>query len=53
MSDIQIKSEITQLVSSSGYVTTKNLLCPIVRIVSMRHKDVSLRQITKVARAIL
>jgi hypothetical protein len=53
MSDIQLKSEINQLVHSSGYSKSKSLLCPIVRIVSMRHADVPMKQISKVARGIL
>lgn len=53
MSDIQLKSEITQLIHTSGFKKSKSLLCPIVRIVYMRHQDISLRRISKVARLIL
>ncbi len=53
MSDIQLKLEITLLVNTSGYKKTKSMLCPIVRIVSMRHQDVPHKQIYKVAKSIL
>ena len=53
MSDLQLKSEITQLVKASGYRASKNMLCPIIRIVSMRHQEVPLKQISTVARSVL
>ena len=53
MSDTQLKSEITQLIKSSGYVASKNMLCPIIRIVSMRHNDVPIKQISTIARLVL
>ncbi len=53
MSDMQLKSEITLLVNTSGFKKSKSMLCPIVRIVSMRHKDVAQKQIYKVAKSIL
>lgn len=53
MSDIQLKSEITLLVKTSGYKKSKSLLCPIMKIVSMRHKDIPQEQIYKVAKSVL
>ncbi len=53
MSDIQLKSEITLLVNKSGYKMSKDMLCPIMKIVSMRHNDVPQKQIYKVAKSIL
>lgn len=53
MSDIKLKSEIEILVKRSGYKKSKSLLCPIMKIVSMRHKDISHRQIHKVAMTVL
>jgi len=53
MSDLQLKSEIKNLVSTSGYKETKGMLCSIVKIVSMRHRDISQKQILKVAKEVL
>lgn len=53
MSDIELKSEVSVLVDKSGYTKSIDLLCPIVRIVSMRHQDIPLKQISKVVRSLL
>ena len=53
MSDIALKSEIKSLVKTSGYNETKGMLCSVVRIVSMRHREVSQKQIFKVAKEVL
>jgi len=53
MSDIQLKSEIKSLVKTSGYKETKGMLCSIIKIVSMRHRDVPQKQILKVAKEVL
>ena len=53
MSDIALKSEIKTLIKKSGYQETRDLLCPIIRIVSMRYRDVPAKQICRVAKEIL
>ena len=53
MSDRELKSEIEILVKKSGYKKSPDLLCPIIKIVGMRHQDVSSSQIYKVAKSIL
>ncbi len=53
MSDIELKLEIKSLVKTSGYKETKAMLCSILKIVSMRHREVSQKQILKVAKEIL
>jgi len=53
MSDIALKSEIESLVKTSGYKRTKGMLCSVIKIVSMRHMDVSHKQIFKVAKEVL
>lgn len=53
MSDVELKSEVALLVNKSGYTKSIDLLCPIVRIVSMRHKEIPLKQISKVVRSFL
>lgn len=53
MSDIQLKSEITHLLKKSGYAKSKSMLCPIMRIISMRHKDLPMKQIYNVTKSVL
>ena len=53
MSDIALKSEIEVLINKSGFEKSKNLLCPITKIILMRHSQVSQKQIMKVANSIL
>ena len=53
MSDIALKSEIEVLIKKSGYKKSKSLICPITKIISMRHSDVTQKQIMKVTSTIL
>ncbi|MFT5662306.1 MAG: hypothetical protein ACI9TV_002956 [Sulfurimonas sp.] len=53
MSDIELKSEITLLVNNSGYSKSKNMICPIMRIISMRYKNIPAQQIYKITKSIL
>ena len=50
MSDIQLKSEIESLVKTSGYKPSKAMLCSVVRVITMRHRDVSQKRIFAVAK---
>jgi len=53
MSDKQLLSEIENIIKKSGYSRSKKMLCPIVRIVSMRYKEIPQKQVLKVAKSIL
>lgn len=53
MSDIQLKSEIESIIKKSGYNKSKAMFCPIIKIVSMRHKEISQQQLFKVTKSIL
>jgi len=53
MSNIQLKSEINSIIKKSGYSKSKDLLCPIMRIISMRHKEVPSKQVHGVLKDIL
>ena len=53
MSDIQLKSEIENIIKKSGHSQSEKLLCPIVKIVSMRHRDIPMQQILKITKSIL
>ena len=53
MSDRELKSEIESLVKTSGYQPSKSMLCSVIRVVSMRHRDISQKRIFEVAREIL
>ena len=53
MSDIQLKLEIKKIVNASGHKKSKDLICPISRIVAMRHGNISHEQILKITKEIL
>ena len=53
MSNIQLKSEINSIIKKSGYGKSKDLLCPIMKIVSMRHKEVPSKQVHRVLKELL
>ena len=53
MSDLQLKSEIESIIKKSGFSKSKKMLCPIMRIVTMRHKEISKEQLFKVTKSIL
>ena len=53
MSDIQLKSEIEVLIKKSGFKKSKSLICPITKIISMRHTEIPQKQILKVTISIL
>ena len=53
MSDIQLKSEIEVIIKKSGYKKSKSMICPITKIMIMRHNEVPQKQILKVASSIL
>ena len=53
MSDRELKLEVALIVNKSGYTKSIDLLCPIVRIVSMRHQDIPLKQISEVVKSLL
>ena len=52
MSDKQLKSEIDLLIKNSGYKKSKELICSVVRIISMRYQDLPQDQICKVTKSI-
>ncbi|WP_193112119.1 hypothetical protein [Sulfurimonas paralvinellae] len=53
MSNIELKSEINTIIKKSGYSRSKDLLCPLMRVVSMRHKDVPSKQIHGILKELL
>lgn len=52
MSDMQLESEITSLLNNSGYKKSKSMICPMIRIISMRHKNISIKQIDRAVKAV-
>ncbi len=53
MSDIQLKVKVNRLVIQSGFQKTQEMLCPIMKILYMRHKDVSKDQALRVTKSVL
>jgi len=52
MSNMELKIKMNRIVLHSGYEKTKQMMCPVIKIMRMRHKDVPSEQITKIAREI-
>jgi hypothetical protein len=53
MSDIQLEVKIHRIVAHSGYKKSNELICPIMKILQMRHKDLNKSQALRVAKSIL
>ncbi len=53
MSDISLKLKIDRLVLQSGFAKKETMLCPLMKIVQMRHKDVDKQQALRVTKLVL
>ena len=53
MSDIQLGVKIERIVAQSGFNKTSQMLCPIMKIIQMRYKDVTKEQALRVSKSIL
>ena len=53
MSDFQLQSEITHIIKKSGLPKSKAMLCPIVKIMSMRHPQIAQTQLFRITKALL
>jgi len=50
MSDLQLGVKVERLVIHSGFDKTTELICPIMKIVQMRYKDVPKEQAYRVVK---
>jgi len=50
MSDLQLGVKVERLVIHSGFDKTEAMICPIMRIIKMRYKDVSKEQAYRVVK---
>jgi hypothetical protein len=53
MSDIQLEVKVNRIVNQSGFRKSQNMLCPIMKIIQMRHKDISKGQALRVIKSVL
>jgi len=53
MSDMQLELKVNRLVIQSGFEKSKDMLCPIMKIIQMRHKDISKNQALRVTKLVL
>ena len=53
MSDIQLEVKINRIVAHSGLKKSDELICPVMKILQMRHKDLNKSQALRVTRNIL
>ncbi len=53
MSDLKLKLKIDRLVLQSGFPKKETMLCPLMKIVQMRHKEVDKQQALRVAKLVI
>ena len=53
MSDIQLGIKVNRIVAQSGFEKSNEMLCPIMKIIQMRHKSISKDQALRVAKQVL
>ena len=53
MSDVQLEIKINRIITHSGFKKSDKLICPIIKILQMRHKDLDKSQALRVAKLIL
>lgn len=50
MADYMLRKEVNDILEELSMKKSKNLLCPILKVMQMRHHDLDLQQATKVIR---
>lgn len=53
MSDLILKKEIRKVVRESGFERSPKMVCSVIRILSMKHKDIDTKRISQIACEIL
>ncbi|XPV69708.1 MAG: hypothetical protein ACNI25_03855 [Halarcobacter sp.] len=53
MSDRILQSKINRIVEQSGFSKKEKILCSVMKIVQMRHKDVDKNQALRVTKFVL
>jgi hypothetical protein len=53
MLDITLEIKVNRIVNQSGFKRSKELICPVMKIVQMRHKDVPKEQASRIINMVL
>lgn len=53
MSNILIKKELRNLVRNSGYEASSNMLCSLVRIITMKYSNIESQRVVCIANEII
>ena len=53
MSDMQLEIRVNRIINQSGFKKSQDLFCPIMKIIKMRHKDISKDQALRVTKQVL
>ncbi len=53
MSDTHLEVKINRIVGQSGYKKSSELICPIMKILQMRHKDLNKSQPLRITKSVL
>lgn len=53
MSDIAIKREIRSYIRNSGFEANSKMICPIVRLMNMKHTEIDNKKVVFIANEII
>lgn len=53
MSDLQLELQVKRLVIHSGFKKSEAMMCPLLKIIQMRYKNISKLQARRVVKNIL
>lgn len=53
MSDLKLKLKVNRLVLQSGFPKKETMLCSLMKIIQMRHKEVDKQQALRVTKLVL
>lgn len=53
MSDKQLKVKVSRIVAQSGFEKSADLVCPVLKVLQMRHKDIDKVQALRIVNEVL
>lgn len=49
MSELMLEREIRSIIRTSGYKASSKMLCPIMKLLKMKYKDIDNKDVTSIA----
>lgn len=53
MNDLHLRLKVTRIIAQSGCEKSSDLVCPILKVLQMRHKDLDKGQALKITKEVL